>query len=337
MNLLVTGGAGFIGSHTVIELINAGHRPIIIDNFSNSEPFIIERLKKITGKKIISYDFDYGIKDKTREIIEKEKIDGVVHFAAFKQVGESVEVPLKYYSNNVSNLINLLALVQECLVKYFVFSSSCTVYGEPDSLPLTEDSPIKAPTSPYGSTKQMGENILRDTTRTSQQLRSISLRYFNPIGAHPSALIGELPIGVPANLVPFITQTAAGIRKSLTVHGNDYPTPDGTPIRDYIHVIDLARAHVGAIEYLIDKNPCFYDVFNIGTGQGSSVLEVINTFETVTGIKLNYSIGARRNGDTSAVYASVNKAHKQLGWKAKETLSSSLADAWRWQKSLGKV
>lgn len=334
MNILVTGGAGYIGSHTVVELVNAGYKPVIIDNFSNSEKDVIDRLKKITGQQLAVYEGGYQDQELLNKIFKDEKIDGVIHFAAYKAVGESVDEPLKYYQNNIAGLITLLEAMSDSGVADLVFSSSCTVYGEPDKVPVTEDSPVKPATSPYGATKQMGEVIIKDTANASKSLRALALRYFNPIGAHPSSLIGELPIGVPNCLVPYITQTAAGIREKLRVNGNDYDTPDGTCIRDYIHVVDLAKAHVKALEYLSKQKPSSFDFINFGTGTGSSVLEVINTFEKVTGQKLPYEIGPRRPGDAMTVYASTEKANKVLGWKAELTLADALRDAWNWQKTL---
>ncbi len=335
-NILVTGGAGFIGSHTVVELVSAGYTPIIVDNFNNSDRKVLDRLEKITSQKPICYDQDYQNKAELLKIFKKHQIDGVIHFAAYKAVGESVEQPLKYYQNNIAGLITLMDAMEEFGMKNLVFSSSCTVYGDPDKVPVTEDSPVKPANSPYGATKQMGETIIRDITKVSKNLRSLALRYFNPIGAHPSSLIGELPIGVPNCLVPYITQTAAGIREKLTVNGDDYDTTDGTCIRDYIHVVDLAKAHVKALEYLAKQKPSFYDYVNFGTGTGSSVLEVINTFEKVSGQKLPYEIGPRRPGDAVTVYASTDKATKILGWKAELTLADALKDAWNWQQTLPK-
>jgi UDP-glucose 4-epimerase len=335
-NILVTGGAGFIGSHTVVELVAAGYNPVIVDNFNNSEESVLERLKQITGRGIFCYRQNYQDKEALISVIEKASIDGVIHFAAYKAVGESVENPLKYFQNNVAGLITLLETLEEMGVPNLVFSSSCTVYGEADKLPLTEASPIKPAASPYGATKQMGEIIIKDTTLASKKLRSIALRYFNPIGAHPSALIGELPIGVPSILVPFITQTVAGWREELSVFGNDYPTLDGTCIRDYIHVVDLAKAHVKALEHLDKQSPQYFDVFNVGTGKGSSVLEVIQTFEQATGKKVPYKIGPRRPGDIIASYANAGKAKSQLSWQSEKTLRDALADAWRWQQTLQK-
>jgi len=333
-NILVTGGAGFIGSHTVVELVNAGFNPIIIDNFSNSERSVIGRLEKIIGHGVSFYKGEFQDKKLLKEIAKKESIDGVIHFAAYKAVGESVEKPLKYYRNNVVGLVNLLEAIQELNIDNLVFSSSCTVYGQTDKLPLTEESPVQPAASPYGATKQMDEIIIRDATVAAKSMHSICLRYFNPIGAHPSALIGELPRGVPSILVPFITQTVAGWRDALTVFGDDYPTPDGTCVRDFIHVVDLAKAHIKALEHL-DKQPAkYFDIFNIGTGKGNSVLEVIKTFEAATGETVPYKIGPRRAGDIVASYASVDKAKKKLGWAAEKPLSEALADAWRWQQTL---
>ncbi|HEX5448261.1 MAG TPA: UDP-glucose 4-epimerase GalE [Candidatus Saccharimonadales bacterium] len=333
-NILVTGGAGFIGSHTFVELGANNYKPVIVDNFSNSDKSVLSGLRKITGQDPICYEGEFQDADLLAKIIKNEKIDGVIHFAAYKAVGESVEQPLKYYKNNIAGLVALLETLEKHKVSNFVFSSSCTVYGEADKLPLTESSPVKPAASPYGSTKQMGEIIIRDASAASQSLRSVSLRYFNPIGAHSSALIGELPRGVPSILVPFITQTVAGWRERLTVFGDDYPTPDGTCIRDYIHVVDLARAHVKALQYLGTQRPATYDVFNIGTGKGNSVLEVIKTFQAVTGRQVPYEIGPRRPGDIITSYADVSKAKRVLGWQAEKSLDDALADAWRWQKTL---
>jgi UDP-glucose 4-epimerase len=333
-NILVTGGAGFIGSHTTVELVNAGYNPVIIDDFSNSRHSVPKNIEKICSRSIKLYEGKFQDKKLLTEIFRKDKINGVIHFAAYKAVGESVDKPLKYYENNVAGLVNLLKAMEEFGVVSLVFSSSCTVYGEPDKLPITESSEVKPAASPYGSTKQMSEIIIQDSTKASPNLKSLSLRYFNPIGAHSSALIGELPIGVPANLVPFITQAAAGLRPNLTVFGNDYPTPDGTNIRDYIHVVDLAKAHIKALEYVGSQKTGTYDVMNIGTGKGSSVLEVINTFEKVTGQKVPYKIGPRRAGDIISTYASVAKAKKVLGWQAQKSLADALADAWNWQQKI---
>jgi UDP-glucose 4-epimerase len=334
--ILVTGGAGFIGSHTVVELIGAGYQPIIVDDFSNSEKSVIDRLKQLTDHEIVYYEGKFQDKDLLAKIFGEHQIEGVIHFAAYKAVGESVEKPLKYYENNVAGLISLLEFLESRNIASLVFSSSCTVYGNAKKLPLTEESEVQAAASPYGATKQIGEEIIRDTTKASRSLRSIALRYFNPIGAHPSALIGELPRGVPSILVPFITQAVAGWRDELTVFGDDYSTPDGTCIRDYIHVVDLAKAHVKALEHLEKQKPTFYDVFNVGTGKGSSVLEVIRTFETATGQKVPYKIGPRRPGDIITNYADATKAKETLNWQAEKTLADALVDAWRWQQALTK-
>jgi UDP-glucose 4-epimerase len=334
MNILVTGGAGFIGSHTVVELFEAGYRPIVIDDLSNSNASVFDGIRNILGKDIPFYQVDCNDFDKVKEIIEKEKIDGIIHFAAFKAVGESVLKPVKYYKNNLGSLLNMLELMDNTLAKKLVFSSSCTVYGQPDVIPVTEDTPLKKAESPYGNTKSICEDILTDTVTASKDLQIISLRYFNPIGAHQSAEIGELPNGVPSNLVPFVTQTAIGKREKLVVFGDDYNTPDGTNVRDFIHVVDLAKAHVAALNLLFKQNDKFYDVFNIGTGRGNSVLEVIQTFEEVNNVKLNYEIGARRSGDIEKIYGNVDKAEQILGWKAEKTLSESLKNAWAWELKL---
>lgn len=337
--ILVTGGAGYIGSHTVIELVKAGFEPIIIDNFSNSERSAILGMEQILGQFVTLYQGDCTDKEFLCEVLDRHHhIQGIIHFAAFKAVGESMENPLKYYTNNIGSTTLLLELMKQYQIPNFVFSSSCTVYGQPDSLPVTEESPFKPAESTYGNTKQVCEEILRDCVNSGDPFRVVSLRYFNPIGAHPSSLIGELPLGVPNNLVPFITQTAAGLRKELTVFGNDYDTLDGTCIRDYIHVVDLAKAHVRAMEYLMkqEKNT-FYDTFNIGTGQGKSVLEAIKTFEKVSEQKLSYTIGPRRSGDVVQVYANVDKAKRLLGWKTELSLEDAMRDAWNWQKSLEKA
>lgn len=331
--IIVTGGAGFIGSHTVVELANTGYEPIIVDNYSNSDPSVLLGINEIIGKKIKSYEGDCNDAEFMRSVFKIENPDGVIHFAAFKAVGESVQKPLSYYKNNIGSLIVLLETMKQYSCEKLVFSSSCTVYGTPDSLPVTEESPVKEANSPYGYTKQVSEVIIRDTVKVDDSLSAIALRYFNPIGAHPSAKIGELPIGVPANLIPFITQTAAGLRKELIVFGNDYETVDGSNVRDYIHVVDLARAHVKTLEYL-SKSERLYDVINVGTGHGNSVFEVINAFQKVTAVDLNYSIGDRREGDVEQVYASVNKSKDILGWEAEFTMEQALEDAWHWQQEL---
>jgi len=335
MKILVTGGAGFIGSHTVVELVAAGHDPVILDDFSNSDPAVLDGLAELTGRPITTYQHSCLDAAYLSDLLRSERIEGVIHFAASKAVGESVEKPLLYYENNLSVLVTLLKTMLAVGVPHLVFSSSCTVYGQPDTLPVTEETPVQPAASPYGNTKQVGEEIIRDVVASGAALKALALRYFNPIGAHPSALIGELPRGVPSNLVPFLTQSAAGLRGALTVFGTDYPTPDGTAIRDYIHVVDLAKAHVRAVEVLSQKpEPTSYDVFNLGTGRGNSVRELIDTFEEATGVKLNYTFGPRRAGDVTAVYGEVSKAARLLGWQTEKSLAESLADAWRWQQKL---
>lgn len=332
-NILVTGGLGFIGSHTVIELINIGYNPIIVDNLSNSRIEVKERLEQITHHSMSFDEGDLVDLDFCEYLFGKYEFDGIIHFAASKAVGESVEQPLKYYENNLTSLVNLLKLSSKYSVSNFIFSSSCTVYGQPDTLPVDESFPKLPAESPYGNTKQIGEEIIEDFCKSKNDFKAISLRYFNPVGAHESALIGELPLGVPNNLVPFITQTAAGIREKLNVFGGDYDTPDGTCIRDYIHVVDLAKAHIAALEYSsnMDKN---YDFFNVGTGNGQSVLEVIETFQKVSGKKLNYQIVARRSGDIEKIYADTAKVNRVLGWKAEKDLNEMMKSSWEWQKKL---
>ncbi|RLD63207.1 MAG: UDP-glucose 4-epimerase GalE [Bacteroidetes bacterium] len=331
--ILVTGGTGYIGSHTVVELQNSGFEVVVVDNLSNSDIKVVDRIQKITGERPIFENFDLCDAEKTNNLFKKHRdIKAVIHFAAFKAVGESVSNPLKYYNNNLVSLVNLLNAMQKNKISNLVFSSSCTVYGQPDKLPVTEQSPVKEANSPYGYTKQVSEQIIKDTTIASQIFKAIALRYFNPIGAHDSALIGELPLGVPNNLVPFITQTAIGLRQQLSVFGDDYNTPDGTCIRDYIHVVDLAKSHVIAIERLLkNNNIADFEFFNIGTGKGNSVLEVINTFEKVSGQKLNYKITSRREGDVEKVYADTKFANSELGWKAEKTLDDALLSAWNWE------
>lgn len=332
--ILVTGGLGFIGSHTVVELQNDGFEVVIIDNLSNSSLDVLDKITSITNKKPSFFNIDLKDKTAVTTFFNTHKIDGVIHFAASKAVGESVEKPLKYYENNIGSLIHVLQQMQAKKVNNFIFSSSCTVYGQADNLPITESAPIKPAESPYGNTKQIGEEIIKDTTKISE-LKAIALRYFNPIGAHESAKIGELPIGVPQNLIPFVTQTAAGIRKELSVFGSDYPTADGTAIRDYIHVVDLAKAHIVAMQRLLNNHQKkSFEVFNIGTGTGNSVLEVIKSFEKVTGKKLNYQLVDRREGDITAAYADTSYANNELGWKAKLTLDDALLSAWNWQKNI---
>lgn len=333
--ILVTGGAGFIGSHAVVSLIEAGFEPIIVDNFDNSEPTVLVGLRTILGREVMHYIADCNDEEAMEAIFQKESLAGVIHFAAHKAVGESVEKPLKYYRNNLGSLWVLLHLMARYKVPNLVFSSSCTVYGQPEKLPVTEATPRLPAESPYGNTKAIGEDIIRDSVRAKMPIKAIALRYFNPIGAHPSAEIGELPRGVPSNLVPFLTQAAAGLRDKLTVFGNDYKTPDGSCIRDFIHVMDLADAHVQALRLLDQtETDTHYDVFNIGTGQGASVLELIQTFEEATNVKLTYTIGPRRPGDVEQIYANVDKATQVLGWQAKRSLAESLSDAWRWQQKL---
>lgn len=333
--ILVTGGTGFIGSHTVVELYNAGYTPLIVDNLSNSNIKILDQLEKITGFKPEFHQLDLCEEVKVVNFIQKNPdISGIIHFAASKAVGESVTDPLKYYHNNFFSLINLLNAYREKPIN-FVFSSSCTVYGQPDVLPVTESAPVKKAESPYGNTKQIAEEILEETANAYSNYQIIALRYFNPVGAHDSALIGELPIGVPQNLLPFITQTAIGKREKLTVFGGDYDTPDGSCIRDYIHVVDLAKAHVAAIGLLQRGNPNGkYDVFNVGTGNGYSVLEAIGAFEKASGQRLNYEIGPRREGDIIKVWGDVSKSTNELGWKAQLGIDEMMASAWAWEKYL---
>lgn len=333
--ILVTGGLGFIGSHTVVELQNEGFEVVIVDNLSNSSIDVLDKITKITGKQPLFEQIDLRDKQAVHQLFEKyTSITGVIHFAASKAVGESVENPLLYYENNLNSLIYLLQELQQKPEAHFIFSSSCTVYGEALQMPITENATIQQAVSPYGNTKQIGEEIITDVTKVSN-IKAILLRYFNPIGAHPSAEIGELPMGVPQNLVPFITQTAMGLRKELSVFGNDYPTPDGTCIRDYIHVVDLAKAHVVALKRLIEnKNKTNVEVFNIGTGNGNSVLEVIETFEKISGQKLPYKIVNRREGDVMQAYADTEKANTILGWKAQSTLAEALQSAWIWEQKV---
>ncbi|WP_353779123.1 UDP-glucose 4-epimerase GalE [Winogradskyella sp. 3972H.M.0a.05] len=336
--VLVTGGLGFIGSHTVVELLNEGYEVVIIDDLSNSSIDVLDGINEITGKKPIFEKIDLKNKSEVISFFEKHKnLKGIIHFAANKAVGESVEKPLMYYENNITGLIYILNELSKQTEQNFIFSSSCTVYGQADELPITESAPVKLPESPYGNTKQIGEEIIQDVCKVSNKLNAISLRYFNPIGAHPTAKIGELPIGVPQNLVPYITQTAIGIREQLSVFGGDYPTPDGTCVRDYIHVIDVAKAHIVALKRLIEKNnQNNFEVYNIGTGKGSSVLDVIESFERVSDMKLNYKIVERRSGDVSAAYADTSKANRVLGWKTELSLDDALLSAWRWQQSQPK-
>jgi UDP-glucose 4-epimerase len=333
--ILVTGGAGYIGSHVVVALYEAGFQPVIADNFSNSRESVLKGIAEIVGQEIKCYRADCTDQEALREIFREETgIAAVIHFAAFKAVGESVKQPLKYYHNNVGSLLALLQVMEEFKVTNLVFSSSCTVYGIPDALPVTEATPVKKAASPYGNTKQICEDILKDLAQSGSSLKTIALRYFNPIGAHASAKIGELPLGIPNNLVPFITQTAAGIREKLTVFGNDYNTSDGSNVRDYIHVLDLADAHVVALNKMLERQSPFLDVYNVGTGRGNSVLEVVKTFEQVSNLKLNYEIGPRREGDVPEIFADVTKAAEELGFRTQYSLEEALTSAWNWQRSL---
>lgn len=335
MKVLVTGGLGFIGSHTVVELQNEGFEVVIIDNLSNSSEDVLDGIVAISGTKPHFEKMDLREKNEVQNFFKKHQdITGIIHFAASKAVGESVENPLLYYENNISTLVYILQELQQKPEASFIFSSSCTVYGEADQMPITENAPVKPAVSPYGNTKQIGEEIINEVCKVSN-INAILLRYFNPMGAHPSAEIGELPIGIPQNLIPFITQTGIGLRKELSVFGDDYPTPDGTCIRDYIHVVDLAKAHVVALQRLLNKkNAEKVEVFNLGTGTGSSVLEVINTFEKVSGQKLPYKIVGRREGDIITAYANTDKANEVLGWKAQSTLEEALASAWKWEQKI---
>lgn len=336
-NILITGGAGYIGSHTAVALVQSGYNPIILDDFSNSDRGVLQGLKKIISKDVIFYEGDCNDKGIVNNIFEENLISGVIHFAASKAVGESTQNPLKYYANNINSLVVILEVMHAHDVDNIVFSSSCTVYGQPDQLPVLESTPRKEAESPYGNTKKICEDILQDHIKSSAGTKVIALRYFNPIGAHPSAEIGELPLGIPANLIPFVTQTAAGIRDKITIFGNDYNTKDGTCVRDYIHVLDLADAHVKSLEYLDKQKVNFFDIFNVGTGNGNTVLEVVQAFEKVSNQKLNYEIGARRPGDIEKVWANTDKVNRLLGWKAKYNLEDSLRDSWNWQKKLANL
>jgi UDP-glucose 4-epimerase len=335
MKVVVTGGLGFIGSHTVVELQNEGFEVVAIDNLSNSSVDVLDGIEKITGKKPIFENIDLRDKSAVQDFFKKHiDVAGVIHFAASKAVGESVENPLLYYENNINTLIYLLQELANLPQANFIFSSSCTVYGQAKNMPITEDASVQPANSPYGNTKQIGEEIINDVAKVTN-INAVLLRYFNPIGAHASAEIGELPLGVPQNLVPFITQTAFGLRNELSVYGNDYATNDGTCIRDYIHVVDLAKAHVIALQRLLKKqNAEKVEIFNLGTGTGSSVLEVITAFEKVSGQKLPYKIVARRTGDVVTAYANTDKANKVLGWKAELTLEDALISAWKWEQKV---
>jgi UDP-glucose 4-epimerase len=331
-NILVTGGLGFIGSHTVVELQNAGYKVLIVDNLYNSKIEVLDNITAITGTRPEYFNIDLREKETVVNFFENTTVDGIIHFAASKAVGESVQNPLLYYENNIGTLVYLLQELKKHQLSNFIFSSSCTVYGQADELPITENAPVKPAESPYGNTKQIGEEIIQQSCK-ADGLKAISLRYFNPIGAHDSAKIGELPLGVPQNLIPYITQTAAGIRKELSVFGDDYDTSDGTAVRDYIHVVDLAKAHIAALKRLLEgKNKDNYEVFNVGTGKGSSVLEIVKAFENVNNLKLNYKIVERREGDITAAYADTTLANEELGWKTEKTLEEALASAWKWQQ-----
>lgn len=333
--VLVTGGAGYIGTHTVVALIEAGFEAVIVDDLSNAEEEMVANVRKITGKDVPFVKADCCDKTALEEVFKKHKFNSVIHFAASKAVGESVEQPLKYYGNNLVSFVNVLELMKQYGVENVVFSSSATVYGQPDVLPATEQTPRKPATSPYGNTKQICEDILRDSLAAYEGMKGIALRYFNPIGAHPSALLGELPKGVPNNLIPYITQTAAGIREQLSIFGDDYNTPDGSALRDYIDILDLAAAHVVAVSRLVEsKGKAKYEVFNIGTGVPVSVLELVRTFEKVNGVKVPYKMVGRRAGDVEAVWADTSLANSELGWKAVRTLDQTLATSWAWEKRL---
>lgn len=335
--ILVTGGTGFIGSHTTVELQQAGYDVVIVDNLSNSKIEVLDGIEKITGIRPAFEQVDLRDYDATEAVFKKyPQICGIIHFAASKAVGESVQLPLVYYRNNVVSLVNLLELMPKYNVKGIIFSSSCTVYGQPkpENLPVTEEAPHQKATSPYGNTKEINEQIITDFIHSGAPIKSIVLRYFNPIGAHPSAEIGELPNGVPNNLIPFVTQTAMGIRKELTIFGNDYDTPDGTCIRDYIYVVDLAKAHVCSMTRVLDKETEPLEFFNVGTGNGYSTKEIVDSFERATGVKLNWKFGPRREGDIEKIWGNVDKANKILGWKAEANLDDVLATAWKWQVKL---
>lgn len=330
--ILVTGGLGFIGSHTVVELQNEGFEVVIIDDLSNTTINVLESITEITGIKPTFHNIDLRIKSDVKSFFDKNKVDGIIHFAAFKAVGESVQNPLDYYENNIGSLVYLLQEMRDRKLDNLIFSSSCTVYGQADELPITENAPVKKAESTYGNTKQIGEEIIQESCK-AHDLNAIALRYFNPIGAHESVKIGELPLGVPQNLIPFVTQTAAGMRKELSVFGDDYPTSDGTAVRDYIHVVDLAKAHIAALKRLINnKNKENFEFFNVGSGTGSSVLEVIKAFEKASGKPLNYKIVGRREGDITAAYADTTIANKELNWKTEKSLDEALASAWKWQQ-----
>ncbi|MGD8373711.1 MAG: UDP-glucose 4-epimerase GalE [Candidatus Woesebacteria bacterium] len=334
MNILIAGGAGYIGSHICTELIAAGYEPIVVDNLTNSRPFIYDRIAKIVGRSIIHYNHDVRDVDFMTSILKKHNCKAVIYLAAYKSVVESVGDPLKYYDNNICGLVAMLQAMNAANVRQFIYSSSTTVYGNTNKLPMTEDSPVQPPMNPYGATKQMSEQIIKDVC-SATKMRALILRYFNPIGAHPTGLIGELPIGVPSFLLPYVMQVATGAREDLTVYGDDYNTIDGSPVRDYIHIMDLARAHIKSLNYLgkVDKS---VDTFNICTGSGTSVFQFIEAFEDATGVKIPHKVGPRRKGDIASSYASGDKAKKMLGWEAELSVKQALADTWRWQKSLDK-
>lgn len=335
MAILVTGGLGYIGSHTVVELLNNGFEVVIVDDLSNSERFILNNIEEITGKKPVFYPFDLKRKELLNQVFDAHQIDGCINFAAFKAVGESQVKPVDYYENNLFSLINILQEFKEREISNFIFSSSCTVYGQADVMPIDENTPLKMPESVYGKTKQMGEEILIDFAKGYNRKISL-LRYFNPIGAHPSAKLGELPIGIPNNLVPYVMQTAVGIREKLSIWGDDYPTEDGTAVRDYIYVVDLAKAHVAALKKLIEdqSTEAVINTYNLGTGKGSSVLEVVKAFEKANNVEVSYQICDRREGDITIAYANPSKAERELGWKSETSLEESLKTVWEWQKYL---
>lgn len=337
MAILVTGGLGYIGSHTVVELIGNGFEVVIVDDLSNSERFILNNIEEITRKKPVFYPFDLKRRELLKQVLDAHTIDGCIHFAAHKAVGESQQKPIEYYENNLFPLINILQEFREREISNFIFSSSCTVYGQADTMPIDEDTPLKVPESSYGKTKQMGEEILKDFA-TAYHKKIALLRYFNPIGAHPSAKLGELPLGVPNNLVPYITQAASGMRDKLRIWGNDYPTPDGTAIRDYIYIVDLAKAHVSALKKLLSEmSDTVIDIYNLGTGKGSSVLEVVEAFELANDVQVPYQICERRTGDIAVAYANAAKAEKELGWTAETPLVEALRTTWEWQKYLDNL
>ena len=336
--VLVTGGTGYIGSHTAVELIETGYNVIIVDNLSNSQIEVLDGIEAITGTRPVFEEFNLCEREKVYDLFDTHNIDAIIHFAALKAVGESVEMPLEYYHNNLESLIILLEAMRKYDTSSLVFSSSCTVYGQPDELPVTEQAPIKKALAPYGKTKQIAEEIIQDTIHAIPEIKAIALRYFNPVGAHPSAHIGELPRGIPQNLVPFVTQTAAGIREKLRVFGDDYNTPDGTAIRDYIYICDLAKAHVVSVKRLLEnKNKSNYEIFNLGTGKGTSVMEIIDTFQQATGVKLNYEIVGRREGDIEKVWADTRYANRELGWSADTSLDETLKSAWKWEKKIRNI